>query len=176
MNSTTNYKPIMAALGSFALSLLAASCCPPFCTGNCHSIPSSDSILPTASLTIEYWDGNGQPQVETITADKTIHVSENQRFNIIYSGADNVGIKYLWLQLSWTQWAGSIPQLVEPMVAPTDFGGTACSPRSASQKFTWPGGPRVYRFSVLAEDYHQNRGHSAPLTVVYGQPPEDIHI
>jgi hypothetical protein len=170
-----NSSKSLAGILIIALSFFLPSCCPPFCIGDCHSIPASDSIGPTAGLTIEYSDSSGQPQVEKITAERTITVSENQHFNIIYSGTDNIGIKYLWLKLSWTQWTGSVPQSVTPTVAPVDFGSSACSPRSASSRFTWQGGPRAYRFSVLAEDYHGNRGNSATLHVVHGTPPTPLN-
>lgn len=154
------------------LAVLLGACCPPFCIpdSSCNAIPSSDAEAPTATITIEYWDSNGQPVLETIDGDARINVDAAQRFNIVYSAKDNVGIKELWLNMRWTQWVGGVPQSVTPMISPTTFGDSACTPRSGSSKFTYEG-PKVYRFSANASDYHDNRGSSPTLTVVHGQPP-----
>lgn len=157
-------------------SLLAA-CCPPYC-GNggavdCHTIPDVDDVNPVATITIEYWTAAGQPKLEEITTTRTITVDERQRFNILYTGRDNVGVNKLWLDLRWTQWNGGVPQSVTPTIAPETFGDNACSPRIASSKFVYQQ-PRIYRFTAHSEDYHGNQGISPALTVIHGEPPAPL--
>jgi len=164
-------------LGFILLSWVAleTSCCPPYCAGRCTGVPPTDGTPPTATLTIEFWDENGQPQLLQISTDTTIEVAEEERFNIVYGGTDDVGIRTLVLDFHWTQWAGSTPQRVSPLISPRTF-DTACSPRSDATRFRWEDRPKSYGFQAFATDFHGNRGSSPKLTVVHGTPPGPIVI
>jgi len=176
---------VLLTLGVF---LFNASRCP-WSPGSCNSIPAEDNIAPVAHLSIEYWphknwppDTPSQETVQDITADSTVqlqpfalHTAINY-FNIIGSGSDNVGIKYLWIEFEYTYWTGAIAHKVQPLIAPTDFGSQACTPRSASTRFTWDGNPTSYKIWCVVEDYHHNRNSSPMLTVVYGTPPQPLAV
>lgn len=157
------------------LAFLVAGCCPPYCVGRCTSVPTTDAIAPFATLSIEFWDEDGQPQLQAITADTTLQIAPGERFNILYGGTDDIGVRTLVLDFHWTQWAGSTPQRVSPLLQPHTF-ASACSPRAAADKFRWQGGPRVYSFESGATDFHDNGTRSPRLTVVHGTPPGPIQI
>jgi len=105
-----------------------------------------------------------------IGRDTTVRIPETDRFNVAISGDDAGFVHSLALSQQWTEWTGSLPRLVQPLVQPKMF-DTACTPRFDAARFTWQGAPRAYQFEAVAEDYAGNNGRSPRLTVVHGVPP-----
>ena len=159
-------------------ALVAVSCL--FLTGcslrlaRCGSVPPTDTVAPTASMTIVYKDIRGDWREQPITADMTVRVPANRKFVIVYAGRDNVGIRELGLGRSWTEWVGNLPRAVFPLVQSKTF-REACSPRSEANSFRWRRA-RIYRFTTSAEDFHGLDGASPQLTVIHGTPPGPIEI
>jgi hypothetical protein len=140
--------------------------------GTCGAPPAGDTEAPRGAIAIEMLQGNRWVLV-SIGRDSTVNIPADDRFNIVFSGNDDGFVHSLALGMQWTEWVGSLPRLVQPLVQPKLF-DVACTPRLDVTRFTWQGSPRAYRFEAIAEDYAGNYGRSPQLTVVHGTPPDPI--
>lgn len=124
----------------------------------CGNTADVDDTPPTATLAVSYQDGDNE-RFEVIERDTTIELARNSEVEIVYSAADDGGVRTL--SLGWTSYRGN--QVEQPFIQAVPY-DVPCNYRLKAQLLEVSGfDARLFEASTT--DYAGNSARSSKLTI-----------
>ncbi len=133
----------------------------------CLPVPTSDATPPRASLRIDYMDTNNTKktiEISAMSVDVTVTARKDRAIEVIYTGADNEGLRSVELIYDMIRRTGTT--IVRPLLAEKKK-TSKCPVKSllGAESFHPGGQPWEYSFAAQSENWLGGLKTSAKVTI-----------